>query len=132
MKPNIHPQYREVAFTDMSIGKTFIIRSTADARDTIEIDGVTYPQVKLDTSSESHPFYTGAQTRIVEAGRVEKFRQKFAAKSAALNASDEAAKAAKAKKYFFSFILIRWAAFWDSLFFSKIAPFRSTTTLLRC
>ena len=53
MKPNIHPQYREVAFTDMSIGKTFIIRSTADARDTIEIDGVTYPQVKLDTSSES-------------------------------------------------------------------------------
>ena len=67
MKPNIHPQYREVAFTDMSIGKTFIIRSTADARDTIEIDGVTYPQVKLDTSSESHPFYTGAQTRIVEA-----------------------------------------------------------------
>ena len=83
MKPNIHPQYREVAFTDMSIGKTFIIRSTADA---------------LDTSSESHPFYTGAQTRIVEAGRVEKFRQKFAAKSAALNASAEAAKAAKAKK----------------------------------
>lgn len=98
MKPNIHPQYRELAFTDMSIGKTFIIRSTADARDTIEIDGVTYPQVKLDTSSESHPFYTGAQTRIVEAGRVEKFRQKFAAKSAALNASAEAAKAAKAKK----------------------------------
>ena len=92
MKPNIHPQYREVAFTDMSIGKTFIIRSTADARDTIEID------VKLDTSSASHPFYTGAQTRIVEAGRVEKFRQKFAAKSAALNASAEAAKAAKAKK----------------------------------
>ena len=23
MKPNIHPQYREVAFTDMSIGKTY-------------------------------------------------------------------------------------------------------------
>ena len=97
MKQNIHPQYREVAFTDMSIGKTFIIRSTAEARDTIEIDGVTYPQVKLDTSSESHPFYTGAQTRIVEAGRVEKFRQEFAAKSAALKASAEAAKAAKAK-----------------------------------
>ena len=72
--------------------------SVAIAVDRIEIDGVTYPQVKLDTSSESHPFYTGAQTRIVEAGRVEKFRQKFAAKSAALNASAEAAKAAKAKK----------------------------------
>ena len=47
MKPNIHPQYREVAFTDMSIGKTFIIRSTADARDTIEIDGVTYRRLSL-------------------------------------------------------------------------------------
>ena len=94
MKPNIHPQYREVAFTDMSIGKTFIIRSTADARDTIEIDRSEERRV----GKESHPFYTGAQTRIVEAGRVEKFRQKFAAKSAALNASAEAAKAAKAKK----------------------------------
>ena len=97
MKKDTHPQYRDVAFTDMSIGKTFIIRSTAEARDAIEIDGVTYPQVKLDTSSESHPFYTGAQTRIVEAGRVEKFRQKFAAKSAAIKASAEAAKAAKTK-----------------------------------
>lgn len=98
MKSGIHPNYREVAFTDMSIGQTFIIRSTAEARDEIEIDGVTYPQIKLDTSSASHPFYTGAQTRIVEAGRVEKFRQKFAAKTAAMNASAEAAKTAKAMK----------------------------------
>lgn len=98
MKPNIHPKYREVAFTDTSIGKTFIIRSTAEARETITIDGKEYPQVKLDTSSESHPFYTGAQTRIVEAGRVEKFRQKFARKSAEINAYAEAAKASKAKK----------------------------------
>lgn len=95
MKEGIHPKYREVAFTDMSIGETFIIRSTAEARDEIEIDGKKYPQVKLDTSSSSHPFYTGAQTRIVEAGRVEKFRQKFAAKKAALNASAEAAKKAQ-------------------------------------
>ena len=73
------------------------VRPSSSALPQIEIDGVTYPQVKLDTSSESHPFYTGAQTRIVEAGRVEKFRQKFAAKSAALKASAEAAKAAKAK-----------------------------------
>ncbi len=82
----------------MSIGKTFIIPSTAQTRETVTIDGVEYPQVKLDTSSESHPFYTGAQTRIVEAGRVEKFRQKFAAKTAALNASAAQAKAKKAKK----------------------------------
>ena len=49
MKPNIHPQYREVAFTDMSIGKTFIIRSTADARDTIEIDGDTVRSFDYNT-----------------------------------------------------------------------------------
>lgn len=78
MKQNIHPQYREVAFVDLTINKTFIISSTVETRETIEIDGVTYPLFKLDTSSESHPFYTGAQTRIVEAGRVEKFRAKYA------------------------------------------------------
>ena len=79
MKKGIHPEYREVAFVDLSINQTFIIRSAAQTRETIEIDGVTYPMYKLDTSSASHPFYTGAQTRIVEAGRVEKFRAKFAA-----------------------------------------------------
>ena len=95
MKKGIHPEYREVAFVDLSINQTFIIRSAAQTRETIEIDGVTYPMYKLDTSSASHPSYTGAQTRIVEAGRVEKFRAKFAAKQQAMNAAAEAAKAAK-------------------------------------
>lgn len=80
MKPGIHPDYHEVAFQDITVNKTFIIKSTATSRETIEIDGKTYPLIKLDTSSESHPFYTGAQTRIVEAGRVEKFRAKYAQK----------------------------------------------------
>ena len=79
MKKGIHPEYRPVAFVDLSINKTFIIKSAAPTKETVEIDGVTYPLFKLDTSSESHPFYTGAQTRIVEAGRVEKFRAKYAA-----------------------------------------------------
>ena len=78
MKPNIHPEYRPVAFVDLSINKTFIISSAVQTKETVEIDGVTYPLFKLDTSSESHHFYTGAQTRIVEAGRVEKFRAKYA------------------------------------------------------
>ncbi|EJX07080.1 50S ribosomal protein L31 type B [gut metagenome] len=78
MKKGIHPEYRDVAFVDMSINKTFIIPSAVQTRETVEIDGVTYPMFKLDTSSASHPFYTGAQTRIVEAGRVEKFRAKYA------------------------------------------------------
>lgn len=95
MKPNIHPEYRPVAFVDLSISKTFIIPSAVQTRETVEIDGVTYPLFKLDTSSASHPFYTGAQTRIVEAGRVEKFRAKFAAKKQALNTAAEAAKTTK-------------------------------------
>ena len=95
MKPNIHPEYRPVAFVDLSINKTFIIPSAVQTRETVEIDGVTYPLFKLDTSSASHPFYTGAQTRIVEAGRVETFRAKFAAKKQALNTAAEAAKTTK-------------------------------------
>jgi large subunit ribosomal protein L31 len=45
-------------------------------------DGQEYPLFKLDVTSESHPFYTGAQQRISETGRVEKFRQKFSRSSA--------------------------------------------------
>lgn len=98
MKPGIHPDYREVVFADMTTNSQFIIRSTVQTRETIEVDGKTYPLVKLDTSSESHPFYTGAQTRIVETGRVEKFRQKFAAKTEAVNAAAAEASAARARK----------------------------------
>ena len=50
MKPNIHPEYRPVAFVDLSINKTFIISSAVQTKETVEIDGVTYPLFKLDTS----------------------------------------------------------------------------------
>jgi len=98
MKQGIHPAYREVVFQDMQIDFKFITRSTVQTRETIEMNGKTYPLVKLDTSSESHPFYTGAQTRLVETGRVEKFRQKFAAKTEQVNAAAAAAAASKAKE----------------------------------
>jgi large subunit ribosomal protein L31 len=99
MKTGIHPDYREVVFVDQSSDFSFVTRSTAASRETIKWkDGKEYPLVKLDTSSESHPFYTGAQTRVVEAGRVEKFRQKFAAKTQAVNAAAAEASAAKAKR----------------------------------
>jgi large subunit ribosomal protein L31 len=78
MKAGIHPEYREVVFADQQTGNKFITRSTLNSRETIEIDGKTYPLFKCEVTSESHPFYTGAQTRIVETGRVEKFRQRFA------------------------------------------------------
>ncbi len=78
MKEGIHPQYRDVVFQDMSSDLKFITRSTAPTREKITLDGKEYPLIKLDVSSASHPFYTGAQQRVNEAGRVEKFRQKFA------------------------------------------------------
>ncbi|MCI3206853.1 MULTISPECIES: type B 50S ribosomal protein L31 [Pandoraea] len=79
MKEGIHPNYREVVFKDMTPGIDFqfICRSTVQSKESIEIDGKTYPLVKLDTSSASHNFYTG-ETRIMDAeGRVDKFRKKF-------------------------------------------------------
>ncbi len=79
MKPGIHPNYREVVFIDVSTGFKFVTRSTISTRETIKMeDGKEYPMFKLDVTSDSHPFYTGAQQRIIETGRVEKFRQKFA------------------------------------------------------
>jgi large subunit ribosomal protein L31 len=79
MKAGIHPEYRDVVFQDMASDFRFITRSTVNTRETIKMeDGKEYPLFKLDVSSESHPFYTGAQQRVNEAGRVEKFRQKFA------------------------------------------------------
>jgi large subunit ribosomal protein L31 len=79
MKPGIHPEYRDVVFVDMTSGVKFITRSTISTREKIKMDdGKEYPMFKLDITSESHPFYTGAQQRVIETGRVEKFRQKFA------------------------------------------------------
>lgn len=98
MKPGIHPEYREVVFVDISNDFKFITRSTVQTRETINFEGKEYPVYKLETSSESHPFYTGAQTRIVETGRVEKFRQKFAAKTEQVNAAAKQASAAKARR----------------------------------
>jgi large subunit ribosomal protein L31 len=82
MKPSIHPEYRDVVFMDVSTGSKFVIRSCAPTRETIKHDGKDLPLYKLDVSSESHPFYTGAQQRVMETGRVEKFRQKFGSKNA--------------------------------------------------
>jgi len=78
MKEGIHPEYRDVVFLDLQTGDKFVTRSTVPTRETIDLDGKTYPVYKCDVTAKSHPFYTGAQTRIVEAGRVEKFRARFA------------------------------------------------------
>ncbi|MDD4490084.1 MAG: type B 50S ribosomal protein L31 [Paludibacter sp.] len=79
MKSGIHPEnYRTVVFKDMSNGDTFFTRSTVNSRETIEIDGVTYPLLKLEISSSSHPFYTGKSKLVDTAGRVDKFMNRYA------------------------------------------------------
>ena len=82
MKKDIHPSsYREVVFKDMSNDETFITRSTVATRETIEIDGVTYPLVKLEITSSAHPFFTGKQKLVDTAGRVDKFMNRYAVRN---------------------------------------------------
>jgi large subunit ribosomal protein L31 len=77
MKQGIHPDYREVVFHDLSCDFKFITRSTVQTREKIDFEGKSYPLIKIEVSSESHPFYTGQQKIVDTAGRVEKFRNKF-------------------------------------------------------
>ncbi|GAA5179419.1 type B 50S ribosomal protein L31 [Rugosimonospora acidiphila] len=79
MKRDIHPAYRPVVFRDRSADFAFLTRSTATSGQTIEwTDGNTYPVIDVEISSASHPFWTGRQRLIDSAGRVEKFRAKYA------------------------------------------------------
>ena len=78
MKKGIHPEtYRKVVFKDLSNDFTFITKSCAESKETIELDGVEYPLVKLEISAESHPFFTGKMKFVDTAGRIDKFNKKF-------------------------------------------------------
>ena len=82
MKKGLHPEtYRLVAFKDMSNDEVFITRSCANTKETIVIDGVEYPVIKLEISNTSHPFYTGTMKLVDTAGRVDKFYQRYAKKT---------------------------------------------------
>ncbi|HON69719.1 MAG: type B 50S ribosomal protein L31 [Tenuifilum sp.] len=78
MKKGIHPEnYRLVAFKDMSNEHVFITKSAVNTKDTITIDGVEYPLVKVEISNTSHPFYTGKVKLVDTAGRVDKFMNRY-------------------------------------------------------
>ncbi len=78
MKKGIHPEsYRLVAFKDMSNEHTFITRSSAASKESIEIDGIEYPLIKVEISNTSHPFYTGKMKLVDTAGRVDKFLTRY-------------------------------------------------------
>jgi len=79
MKKGIHPEnYRMMAFKDMSNNDVFLTRSTADSKETLEVEGVEYPLIKLEISRTSHPFYTGKSKLIDTAGRIDKFKTRYA------------------------------------------------------
>lgn len=81
MKPGIHPAYGPVVYRDRSAGFAFLTRSTATSANTVEWeDGNTYPVIDVEISAASHPFWTGRNRLMDTAGRVEKFRAKYAAK----------------------------------------------------
>ncbi|GAB2792936.1 type B 50S ribosomal protein L31 [Halomonas shantousis] len=78
MKADIHPAYRTVIFHDTNADVHFKVRSTIQSNETIEWeDGNTYPLVRLDISSASHPFYTGKQRQASSEGRAAQFQRRF-------------------------------------------------------
>ena len=102
MKKDIHPNnYRPVIFMDISSGEGFLIASTVLTEKKIKWkDGKEYPMKEIEISSASHPFYTGKNTVIDTAGRVERFKAKRAAaksgvKSKALKKSEKKEKRVK-------------------------------------
>ena len=79
MKKGIHPEnYRLVAFKDMSNNDVFITKSAVETKDSIKVDGVDYPLVKLEISRTSHPYYTGKTKLVDTAGRIDKFKNRYA------------------------------------------------------
>ena len=72
MKADIHPNYKEVVFQDLSSDFAFLTRSTLSSKETVKWeDGKEYPLVKIDISSASHPFYTGKHKIMDTGGRVD-------------------------------------------------------------
>jgi large subunit ribosomal protein L31 len=79
MKADIHPNYKEVVFQDLSSDFAFLTRSTLSSKETIKWeDGNEYPLIKVDITAASHPFYTGKQKVMDTGGRVDRFRKRYA------------------------------------------------------
>ena len=78
MKKGIHPDFRKVVFMDTNSGFKFLTGSTKLTNETIEWeDGNSYPLIKVEISSDTHPFYTGVQKFTDKGGRVDRFLQKY-------------------------------------------------------
>ncbi len=63
---------------ESSAGTGFLTRSTRTSEQSIDWeDGHTYPLIRVDISSASHPFWTGNQRIVDTASQVEKFRRRY-------------------------------------------------------
>ena len=67
MKPGIHPVY-PTARVNCACGNSFVTRSTKG-------------DLSVDVCSGCHPFYTGQQKLVDAAGRVDRFRKRYATKA---------------------------------------------------
>ncbi|WP_086349430.1 type B 50S ribosomal protein L31 [Candidatus Enterococcus clewellii] len=83
MKQEIHPDYHPVVFMDSTTGFKFLSGSTKNTQETVEWeDGNTYPLIRVEVTSDSHPFYTGRQKFTQADGRVDRFNKKYGLKDA--------------------------------------------------
>lgn len=77
MKKEIHPDYHQVVFMDSATGKKFLAGSTATSNETTDYEGQDYPLIRVEITSDSHPFYTGKQKFTQADGRIDRFNKKY-------------------------------------------------------
>ena len=81
MKKDVHPNHQPIIFHDVTSNKSFLLSSTLNPKEKMKYeDGKEYPVFKIETSSESHPFYTRKGRIETKEGRVAKFRKKYSSK----------------------------------------------------
>ena len=81
MKQGIHPEYRPVVFMDTTTGFKFLSGSTKSSSETVQWeDGNEYPLLRVEITSDSHPFYTDRQKFTQADGRVDRFNKKYGLK----------------------------------------------------
>ncbi|MBO9849094.1 type B 50S ribosomal protein L31 [Xanthomonas phaseoli pv. dieffenbachiae] len=79
MKDNVHPNYKDVVFHDVTSDFKILTRSTMTSKETVKWeDGQEYPLIKVEISSSSHQFYTGKHKVIDTGGRIDKFQKRYA------------------------------------------------------
>lgn len=79
MQNDMHPSYQTVIFLDTSCDYKILSRSTMTSKETMEWeDGNSYPVIRVEISSASHPFYTGKRQQIMDRGRrIDQFNRRY-------------------------------------------------------